>query len=793
MKRASFFGALIYVGISILLWQIPGAVLPVLAVGAGLGISAGILYFRKKTRVLRDLFFYGLCVFFSAVLLLFPIGRYYETVQTFDGKTHTVTAILTEDPVKTENGIYRYTARPKDGDPFSEKFIFFCSAYLNGAGGGVTAEFTFERPTEEFFYGNLSDGVALTAKLETYWESVVCSDPEMSFTYLSNGVRRYVHNVFLRYLGAEDGGFMTAVLTGDKSSLSSEQYAALENTGMLHIVAVSGLHVSIFVAFVLFFLRKIPSFPLRNLCSVLALLLILFFSGFTPSVCRAVVMSAVLFLGNGFLIGSDPFNRLGIAAIVILLFSPYAALSLSFQLSFAASLGIIVAANPFRDGIVHYLFERRHLICGDVLLSGISLLSVSLASFLFTLPLMWFSLRSFSVWSLVLSLPILPVLQICFVAALILLILSLIPFAGFLCGVLGTTIRFGVIFMTYLASSVSSLMGLAESLPPLALWLIAGGIAVAAVILFLIPGSQKKSRKNRAKVLRTVLSLVLAAVALLTAYQAADQAGQNVAEGEVAPAKDVLQTAFLDVGQGNCFVSVLNQQAYVVDCGGTEDPGHVAADYLTSAGIDIVEFVLISHLHSDHANGLADLCEEKEVKEIIIPYTEGDAALYARITALAAEEGAVLTELDSDAERKLGASTLYMFTEHLDPTSEDQNENSIVGLSVYGDFRALFTGDITDDAEKRLVAAYGERLQCDVLSVPHHGSKSSSSKGFLETAAPVYSVISVGAKNTYGHPTQAAMDRITAVGSAILRTDISGTVTVRTDGEKMEVDSSNES
>ncbi|MBQ5743008.1 MAG: MBL fold metallo-hydrolase [Clostridia bacterium] len=318
-------------------------------------------------------------------------------------------------------------------------------------------------------------------------------------------------------------------------------------------------------------------------------------------------------------------------------------------------------------------------------------------------------------------------------------------------------------------------------------WIFAAVMMVLAVLIFFLPVAKTTSKKKKKMLIRRGLSLVLAAVSLLTVYQAAESISSRITVGNVAPAQDVLQTAFLDVGQGNCIVSVLNQQAYVVDCGGTKKPGLVASDYLTSAGIDEVEFVLISHLHDDHANGLEDLCEEKEIKEIIIPYTEGDAALYARITSLAAEEGAVLTVLENDAQRSLGNSTLRMLTKHLDPTSDDQNENSIVGLCEYGNYRALFTGDITSKAEKRLISAYGSGLDCDVLLVPHHGSKSSSSKRFLEIVSPVYSVISVGTKNTYGHPTQEAMGRITEVGSEILRTDLLSTVTIRSDGTRMEV------
>lgn len=793
MKRASFSAALILCAVALLGWLFPALLFPLCVAGFLLGTVFLIVYRRRRGRLWRDLLFYAVCLFLCAVFLWFSVGSFYRTAEQYDGKTCYLTVELTEDPHLVSSGTYRYTVRPVDGTPFSEKFIFFCAAHLTDAGGRIRGEFTFERPKGKYFLNNLSDGVALTAKLETFWEELVVIDPEFSFTYCSGVVRRFVHTSFLRYIGSREGGFMTAVLTGNKDALHTEDYAALQETGMLHIVAVSGLHVSIFISFVMIFLRKIRSIRLRLLLSFITLFGILFFSGFTPSVVRAVVMNGLVFVHQWLTTGSDSLNRLGIAAILILLFSPYAVFSLSFQLSFAATLGILLLTRPIRNAVVRFLFVRCHLICGEALETVVSLFAVSVASFTFTLPLLWFLLGSFSVWSLLLSPVVLPVLELCFFGAMLLLLFVLIPYCSFLCIFLGTLIRYGVIFMTKLSTLSASLMGFVESVSPLVLWIVAGAIVLLAAVLFLIPGAKTTSKKKKKQNIRKGVALILLAVSLLTAYQAANQAGINIAEGEVAPDENVLQTVFLDVGQGNCFVSILNNQAYVVDCGGTNDPGRVASDYLTSAGIETVEFVLISHLHSDHANGLKDLCKEKEIKEIIIPYTEGDASLYATITALAAEEGATLTVLESDAERKLGSSTLKMLTKHLDPTSDDQNENSIVGLCQYGEFRALFTGDITKKAEQRLVDAYGSSLQCDVLSVPHHGSKGSSCAEFLKAANPVYAVISVAAKNSYGHPAQEALTRISAVEARILRTDESGHVTVRSDGQKMEVESERES
>lgn len=792
MKHASFTAAVSFFCGALFFWTFPQAFSPAIWILVAFVLLSGLLFCIHRTIWLRDFLFTCCCLLVSTLLLWMPVSNYYNTVEEYNGKTVTTTVTLTEDPVLTSSGTYRYVVRPEK-ELFSHKFVFFTSTHYANAGDRISATFTFEKPEKEYLLENLSDGIVLTAYMDSFSEPVTIEKGKISFDSVSGAVRRYVYKTFLRFIGDDEGGFMTAVLTGNKTALSLQDYSVLQQTGMLHIVAVSGLHVSVFVSFVLFLLKKMRNLRIKIILSVLSLGVVLLFSGFTPSVCRAVIMNLIVFGGEWFATRTDALNRLGISAILILLVSPHTALSLSFQLSFSATLGILLFSAPFTQAVQQWLFVRHHVICGRVLRNLVSLFSVSLSAFIVTLPLLWFLLDSYSTWSLYLSPVVLPVLQIGFSLALILLIFSFVPFLFPLCNFLGLLIRFGVNFMTYLSSFATSVMDMVETVPNSLKWVVVGVALVLAGLLFFLPAVNTSSKRKKRQRIRRGLSLVLAVIALLTAYQASESVFSDLTVGEVAPAENVLQTAFLDVGQGNCFVTLLNKEAYVVDCGGTKDPGIVAADYLTAAGIDTVKFVLISHLHDDHANGLSDLCAEKEILEIIIPYTEGDAGIYAQIVTLAAEEGAVLTVIEDDTSRTLGNSTLRLLTKHLDPTSDDQNENSIVGLCEYGNFRALFTGDITSKAEKRLVSSYGNALDCDVLSVPHHGSKSSSSTSFLKDCSPVYSVISVGAKNTYGHPTEEAINRISDVGATIYRTDKLSTVTVRTDGEMMEVLSANES
>ncbi len=793
MKHGAFTAAIALCTAALFFWMFPKTFLPVLILLLVLVAISTALFCLFRKWWLRDILFFVSCLAVSALLLWFPVSDYYETAEHYDGKTFTHTVTLTEDPVLSDAGFYRYTARPNNS--FRQKFVFFSTYHYGYAGDSVRAEFFYSKPEEPYAFSNMADGVALSASLNTPYDEVEVFEGTFSFYKASGTVRRYVYKTFLRYVGGSEAGFMHAVLTGDKSSLSTADAEHLQATGMTHIVAVSGLHVSVFVSFVLFFLKKIPKIRLRLILSFLTLVLILLFSGFTPSVCRAVIMNGVIFGGQWFSRGTDKLNRLGLSAIVILLAAPYAAWSLSFQLSFAAALGILLFASPFTQTLIQCLFEFCHVICGKVLQSAISLFAVSVSAFVFTLPLLWLRLDSYSVWSLFLSPIILPVLEVCFFAALILLLFGLIPFLSPFSLILGYLIQFGVKFMSYLTGFASSLMNAVESIP-LSLKLVIMGVALLlAALLFFAPETKtgSKKKKKKAKSIRRSFALLLLVIALLTAYQAASSLSGTIAAGDVTPDEGVFQTAFLDVGQGNCFVSIYGDEAYIVDCGGTKKPGIAASDYLTAAGIDKVKFVLISHLHDDHANGLKDLCEEKEIEEFIIPYTEGDAGLYAEITLLAEQEEAKLTVLEEDSERTLGKSKLRLLTKHLDPTSDDQNENSIVGYAEFGNLRMLFTGDITAKAERRLVKAYGNALDCDVLSSPHHGSKYSSCEKFLDACTPVTCVISVGAGNSYGHPNADIITRYEEYGAKVYRTDTLSTVTIRSDGTRLEVLTAHES
>ena len=184
---------------------------------------------------------------------------------------------------------------------------------------------------------------------------------------------------------------------------------------------------------------------------------------------------------------------------------------------------------------------------------------------------------------------------------------------------------------------------------------------------------------------------------------------------------------------------------------------------------------------------MADLCAAFDVNEIIIPYTAQEEALYPQIVQLAENEGAQLTTITEDTLIDFYGVSAQILTHHLYPQAEDANDNSLVCLVRYQKFSVLLTGDITQQAERRLLLSYStSELTTTVLDVAHHGSGASSSDSFIEIVHPKVSIVSVGKDNTYGHPSEQVITKLNQYGS-VFRTDQMGNIIIITNGSTAEV------
>ncbi len=532
-----------------------------------------------------------------------------------------------------------------------------------------------------------------------------------------------------------------ALITGDRSGLPGALYSALRRSGIAHVVAVSGLHVSVLSGLLAVLLGR------RRHSAVAGILLVFFFAavaGDSPSVLRAAFMQSMLLLAP--LLGRENDTPTSLCAILLLLLvhNPYAAASVSLQLSFAAVAGICLFTGR--------LWERwdgklpRKGLGGKALRFAAASLATTLGAVVFTTPLSAYYFGSLSL--------IAPVTNL----------LTLWAVSGAFLGALAVALL-GLLFPAAAALPVWYLQKMAELLSRLPfasvgtdsiylrLWLLLG---YALLLLWLFWRGEQK------RMLLPVGAggLCLCAALLLTA--ASRTSGR-------------LSVSVLDVGQGQSVVLYSQGRCALVDCGGSglSDPGDTAADYLQSLGTARLDLLVLTHYHTDHACGVPQLLERLEVERLLLPDVEPEEPLRREIEAAAQAHGVELVYLTQDAHVTLGGASLRVYAPLGDGGA---NEEGLSVLCTAGAFDALITGDMNAAVERRLIK-YGALPDLELLVAGHHGSKYATSEELLLATTPERAVLSVG-YNTYGHPADETLERLAAAGCEIYRTDWMGTVRI---------------
>ena len=268
-----------------------------------------------------------------------------------------------------------------------------------------------------------------------------------------------------------------------------------------------------------------------------------------------------------------------------------------------------------------------------------------------------------------------------------------------------------------------------------------------------------------------------------------DPASASAPATPATPADGVegeLVVRFINVYQGDCALLSCNGHHVIID-GGPRDASSKVYSILSDIGIEKLDAMVATHPDADHIGGLAAALNAADCKVCYCSESESDGELYTftKLLETLAKKGCpVVVPQPGDSFAFGGATVTFV-----GPTQrfESENDNSLVCRVDFGKTSFLFTGDMEHAAEDTLV---GERadIAADVLKVAHHGSSSSSTPAFLQAVHPTYAVISVGSKNDYGHPTARTLERLAQVGAKVYRTDLDGSVIMRSDGSKIAIE-----
>ena len=686
---------------------------------------------------------------------------FYAPAQALAGTEGVISGTVSSYPEATSIGGWSMTLR-LDGDFRAPDVLLYGSEEWGSLKPGDQVTCTARLEGSTWMYGEqttyyTAKGVFLIA---------YCNQPPLE-TDIADGVpwyywpdlcARYLKGGILAAFDETAAPLAAAVTIGDQDGLDESLSSALTRSGILHAVVVSGMHISFLVGVLLFLCRG-----RRGV--VLALVPLLFFfalmSGGAPSSMRAVIMQVVLLAGPVLRREGDMPTSLGLALLILLIQNPFAAASISLQLSFGSVLGIVLAATPLNQVLLRPF--RARLKGRDALPARAAWqvcrwvsanVSVSLSAMLFTTPLLALYFRQIPL--------IAPLTNI-----LTLWAVTILTIGGLFLGVLG-------IFLPDLAAIPGSVFGLLAHYirwivlrlgtlplacldagrPLFQLWLAAAYLHLPAVIL-------SRHHGRRLAAAATSLALLLGAAIGLHAWSAARA--------------DLTVTA-LDVGQGASTLLLSGDRAALVDCGGSgsDNPGDIAADQLAALGRARLDLLVLTHLDDDHFNGVAQLFQRLDIAQVALPDVATHPEQSARLRELVRQEGAQLTLVTEDTLTfPLGRAQITLYPPMGQGTS---NEEGLFALCCVDEFDLLITGD-ADAFVERMLVKYQPLPDLELLMVGHHGSAGSTDPMLLDRLRPELAIISVG-HNSYGHPAQATLDRLAQAGAQIWRTDQSGSITV---------------
>lgn len=255
-------------------------------------------------------------------------------------------------------------------------------------------------------------------------------------------------------------------------------------------------------------------------------------------------------------------------------------------------------------------------------------------------------------------------------------------------------------------------------------------------------------------------------------------------EGSFTPNENTLVAHFIDVGQGDAnFLELPNGDVMLIDAG-IASSGDDIVEYIKDLGYTDIDYVIATHPHADHIGGMSEVIEAFDVGTIYMPKAVSTSKTYENLLETIKEKGKSI-HTGREGVEVLNEDDLTI--EMLAPVSEDYsnlNDYSIVLKITYGDVSFLYTGD----AEETNLSEITKDLSADVLKVGHHGSDTSTTDEFLAKVNPSYAVISVGEGNSYGHPAESTINLLKEYTNSIYRTDLNGTVIIRSDGVNIEVE-----
>lgn len=685
-------------------------------------------------------------------------ARQVKPIQTYIGSVQTIEVEACSYCVQTDYGSRLVVKLLEQGKPIGKLAMYLKDIPAQLRPGDkltLLAEIRDATAAQEddgsFYYG--AKGVYAQAYQRGAWR--LDAAQTLPVRYWPVALSQRVKAVIGRIFPSDTVGFMTALLTGDRSGLSYTDKMNLSIAGVYHTVAISGMHVSILVSILMLLcVRR------RRLVAVVGIPTILFFIAFVgsvPSVIRAGVMAIVLLLAP--LLGreGDTPTSLSLAILLLLGNNPYALLDWGLQLSFASVIGITLFSKKLfylmSNWRMTQIFAEKSELCRKLAVFILNAASIYVGVNALTLPLVIVYFGMVPVLGLLGNLLILWAITVLFAGGILACAAAIVvPSLG---GVLGWALGWLVRYIQLVCSRISRIPNAA---------VFTDGAYMVFFLLFYLAvfyltlyywGGRTLLLSGCSVICVFCLCLLLSA----QEYQACD-----------------LAFSALNVGQGQCLYFESAGYAVMVDCGGQprQSSGEVAARFLQGIGRNYLDGLVLTHYDLDHIGGLEQLLSRVSVGTLYLPDIDDDVGNRDWVVAVAEKTDTEIVYVTSDLCMQWNGGQVQIFA----PVSDtSDNAASLSVLWTVDDFDILATGDMDIEAENLLMQTH-DLPDIEVLVAGHHGSGYSTGYRLLKKLAPETVIISVGT-NSYGHPTDEVLARIASTGAEVYRTDQAGTITIR--------------
>lgn len=677
-------------------------------------------------------------------------GEYLSPAGDLDGVTTKASVELIDYCFETDYGVAADGITTWQGNTYRVRvYLNDRQSFIPGDIVSGTFRFQITHDGEKEATYHRGNGIALLAYQSG---DVELTRPEVSWWYYAAAhIRQNLLQLITDMFPDDTESFARALLLGDDNDIGYELNTAFKVTGIRHIIAVSGLHISILFAVIYLATGKHRIWT--ALIGIPVLCLFALVAGASPSVIRACIMHGLMMLAMLFDREYDPPTALAFSVLVMLALNPLVITSVSFQLSVSCMAGIFLFAVPIRSWLLHKdrmgeakgksISDRaKRMFAGSV--------SVSLGAISLSTPFAALYFGAVSLISPLTNLLTLWIVTMSFYGIMASCAVGLLwlEFGTILAGIISWPIRAIVGICTFLAKIPMAAVYTQSHW--IVIWLLATYLLLAVFLL--------RGRKQPLGYGCTVVILLCAT--LLTSW--------------IEPWRDAFRMTVLDVGQGQSIILQSEGRTFVVDCGGdyTDDAADITAETLLSMGVSRIDGLILTHYDEDHAGGAEYLLSRVPADYLYIPDWVDQDDRYWRLTN--DRQGAV-SLIREDIRISFGDTVITIFAPEI---LDAGNESSLCVLYQAGDCDIMITGDRSTLGEKLLMHRT-DLPDVDVLVAGHHGSKNSTSTELLDRIDPEIVVISVSHRNSYGHPAPELLTRLADAGCQVLRTDRDGTIIIR--------------